>query len=202
LKVLENIALGKNEFYRDLEKGVHYCAKKYGGEDFAICFNKNEAPGYMTGPDAFVGYAVGVRHSHLDCAGYSVDQKYLGRSEDIEKEVRAMYEEGVWRVLTNSLVMCLFARGVYTPQKVVECLNTVGFDIDESKMNQIAHTVHGMKYLLKERLGFNFAGLSLPKKLTNVYTSRGKMSEADFKKRIELYQRLVDEDKSLASRAL
>ncbi|HBT40390.1 MAG: Aldehyde ferredoxin oxidoreductase [Thermotoga sp. 50_1627] len=202
LKVLENIALGKNEFYRDLEKGTYHCAKKYGGEDFAICFNKNEAPGYMTGPDAFVGYAVGVRHSHLDCAGYSVDQKYLGRSEDIEKEVRAMYEEAVWRVLTNSLVMCLFARGVYTPQKVVECLNAVGFDIDESKMNQIAHTVHGMKYSLKESLGFAFADLTLPKKLTSVYTSRGKMSEADFKKRIEPYQRLVEEDKSLASRAL
>jgi aldehyde:ferredoxin oxidoreductase len=202
LKVLENIARGKNEFYRDLEKGVHHCAKKYGGEDFAICFNKNEAPGYMTGPDAFVGYAVGVRHSHLDCAGYSVDQKYLGRSEDIEREVKAMYEEGVWRVLTNSLVMCLFARGVYTPQKVVECLNVVGFDIDEPKMNQIARTVHGMKYLLKERLGFKFTNLSLPKKLTNVYTSRGKMNESDFEKRVELYFKFVEEDKRLAARAL
>lgn len=202
LKVLENIARGKNEFYRDLEKGVYHCAKKYGGEDFAICFNKNEAPGYMTGPDAFVGYAVGVRHSHLDCAGYSVDQKYLGRSEDVEKEVRAMYEEAVWRVLTNSLVMCLFARGVYTPEVVKECLNVVGYDVDTSKMNQIARTIHGMKYLLKEKLGFKFSDLNLPKKLTNVYTSRGKMSEQDFKKRVELYSNLVEEDKALASRLL
>jgi len=42
LKVLENIARGKNEFYRDLEKGVHHCAKKYGGEDFAIALTRTK----------------------------------------------------------------------------------------------------------------------------------------------------------------
>lgn len=81
-------------------------------------------------------------------------------------------------------------------------MNVVGFDIDEPKMNQIARTVHGMKYLLKERLGFKFTNLSLPKKLTNVYTSRGKMNESDFEKRVELYFKFVEEDKRLASRAL
>ncbi|MCS7175642.1 aldehyde ferredoxin oxidoreductase N-terminal domain-containing protein [Pseudothermotoga sp.] len=202
LKVLENIAIERNEFYKDLEKGVAYCAKKYGGEEFAICFNKNEAPGYMTGPDAFVGYAVGVRHSHLDCAGYSFDQKYLGRAEDVEKEVKAMYEEAVWRMITNSLVMCLFARGVYTPKTVLECLNVVGYNLDEQSLDRVAHTIHGMKYIIKEKLGFDFAKLNLPKKLLTVYTSRGKMNEDSFKKRVEFYSKLVEEDKELALRAV
>ncbi|AEH51099.1 aldehyde ferredoxin oxidoreductase N-terminal domain-containing protein [Pseudothermotoga thermarum] len=202
MKTLSFIAEGKNEFYRDLEKGVYYCAEKYGGKEFAMHFNKNEAPGYMTGPDAFVGYAVGVRHSHLDCAGYSIDQKYLGRQADIEKEVKAMHDEATWRVVTNSLVTCLFARGTYTKEIVVECLKYLGYDFDEEKLLELGKIIHGMKFLVKHKLGFSFDKLQLPKKLTKVYTSRGMIKEEDFIKRVELYKKLVEEDMEKAKEFL
>ncbi len=185
-----------------MKKGVAYCSEKYGGKEFAIHFNKNEAPGYMTGPDAFVGYAVGVRHSHLDCAGYSIDQKYLGKGSEIEKEVRAMHSEATWRVITNSLVTCLFARGAYTPEFVTSGLRFLGYDIDQEKLLHIGRVIHGMKFILKERLGFSFDKLELPKKLTTVYTSRGMLTEEDFTHRVQLYKSLVAEDVKLAEEYL
>jgi len=202
MKVLENISAGRNEFYRDLEKGVHYCSKKYGGEEFAIHFNKNEAPGYMTGPNAFVGYAVGVRHSHLDCAGYSIDQKFMGRQQEIEKEVKMMYEESLYRMITNSLVTCLFARGTYTLSNVERGLKILGFDVDLQRLNKISRVIHGLKYMLKEKLGFSFENLTIPVKLTKVYTGRGMISAEDFTERVKIYGRLVSQDKHLASEFL
>ncbi len=194
MKMLNFMAEGKNEFYKDLEKGVYYCAEKYGGKDFAIFFGKNEAPGYMTGPDAFVGYAVGVRHSHLDCAGYSIDQKYLGRQADVEKEVQLMHEEATWRMITNSLVTCLFARGTYTKEIVLECLKYLGYDFDQDKLLELGRIIHGMKFILKGKMGFSFEELQLPEKLTKAYTSRGMITTEDFNKRVLLYKKLVEED--------
>lgn len=201
-KVLENIASGKNEFYQDLEKGVYYCAEKYGAQDLAMHFNRNEAPGYMTGPDAFVGYAVGVRHSHLDCAGYSIDQKFLGRQQDLEKEVKMMYEESLWRMITNSLVTCLFARGTYTPNTVEKGLRLLGYNIDLQWLTKTSRVIHGMKYLLKEKLGFDFEKLELPPKLTKIYTGRGMISTDDFKERVKTYEKLILQDKYLAKESL
>ncbi|MFN4190158.1 MAG: aldehyde ferredoxin oxidoreductase N-terminal domain-containing protein [Pseudothermotoga sp.] len=198
LKVLEKIASGENEFYKDLEKGVYQCAQKYGAQDLAMHFNKNEAPGYMTGPDAFVGYAVGVRHSHLDCAGYSIDQKFLGRQQDIEKEVKMMYEESLWRMVTNSLVTCLFARGSYTPNVVEKGLRLLGYDVDLQWLTKTSRIIHGMKYLLKEKLGFDFEKLELPSKLAKIYTGRGMITTDDFKERVKAYAKLVSQDKYLA----
>lgn len=198
LKVLEKIASRENEFYMDLEKGVYHCAQKYGAQDLAMHFNKNEAPGYMTGPDGFVGYAVGVRHSHLDCAGYSIDQKFLGRQQDIEKEVKMMYEESLWRMVTNSLVTCLFARGSYTPNVVEKGLRLLGYDVDLQWLTKTSRIIHGMKYLLKEKLGFDFEKLELPSKLMKIYTGRGMITTDDFKQRVKAYAKLVSQDKYLA----
>ena len=46
-KVIDYIVQGTTEFFQDLQKGAEYCAHKYGGEDFAICFGGLESPGYI-----------------------------------------------------------------------------------------------------------------------------------------------------------
>jgi aldehyde:ferredoxin oxidoreductase len=38
-------------------------------------------PGYHTGPACHLGYLAGARHSHLDSAGYSLDQKAAAKGE-------------------------------------------------------------------------------------------------------------------------
>jgi aldehyde:ferredoxin oxidoreductase len=77
IKAVEYLVKQPNEFYRALACGVDCASAKYGGIDFALAFGGNEMPGYHTGPIAHVGYLTGARHSHLDGAGYSIDQAAL-----------------------------------------------------------------------------------------------------------------------------
>lgn len=202
LKVLGNIGKGATEFYRDLERGLGFCVQKYGGEEFAITFGGVESPGYMTGPAAFVGFAVGVRHSHLDCAGYSVDQEFFGKASDPYVEVEKLYKESLWRMVTNSLVTCLFARGGYTMPLVLRGLRALGVEETEESLMRKARIIHGMKYLLKEKLGFSFDSLKLPEKLTRVYTGRGLVSHKDFDDRVKLYKDKIKEDMAFAQEEL
>ncbi len=198
LKVLNRIAQGANEFFQSLEKGASYCAKKYGGKDFAIAFNANEAPGYSTGPFAFLGYATGVRHSHLDNAGYSIDQKVLTTSISFEDAIKEMYDEGVWRMVMNSLVACLFARKVYDVKTICEALESVGIEWSAEQIGEFSHRLHGLKYLFKEKCGFTFDKLALPEKLTRVYMSNGKVDQEMFKRGLEIYRKFVESDMEMA----
>lgn len=194
-KVLRRIRAGHNEFYRDLEKGADFCAGKYGGKSCAITFGKNEAPGYMTGLYAFLGYATGVRHSHLDSAGYSVDQKNLTEKKSDEELVKSLHQEAIWRMALNSLVICLFARNIYTREVVLEGLDALAIPgWDETRLMTTARRIHALKAIYKERCGFRFDELTLPAKLTGVFTSAGQVSAERFARQVAAYQELTAQD--------
>ncbi|MFQ6091712.1 MAG: aldehyde ferredoxin oxidoreductase C-terminal domain-containing protein [bacterium] len=80
--VLRPIIEQTNDFFKALARGVERAASIYGGADFALAFGGHEMAGYHPGPGAYLTYLTGARHSHLDSAGYSVDQKIL-----VEKEM-------------------------------------------------------------------------------------------------------------------
>lgn len=194
-RIMQRIASRHNEFYCALEKGAIYCCEKYGGKDFAICFGKLEAPGYMTGLHAYLGYATGVRHSHLDSAGYSIDQKKINSDKSEEEWTKDMYKESVWRMALNSLVICLFARNIYTPEVVSEGLQILGmpqFDIDH--LNHTARLIHVMKLRLKKSFGFSFDDLYLPERLEKAITSCGQVKCADFNQQLKVYKSLAEAD--------
>jgi aldehyde:ferredoxin oxidoreductase len=109
--------------------GVKYASDKYGGADYALSFGGNEMPGYHTGPVAHLGFLTGARHSHLDSAGYSLDQKVLkeNRKLSVEEAVDYLLEEEAWRQILSSLVVCFFARGIYNPTLTENALKTVGY---------------------------------------------------------------------------
>ncbi|MFO7881520.1 MAG: aldehyde ferredoxin oxidoreductase N-terminal domain-containing protein [Kosmotogaceae bacterium] len=195
LKILKKIAEGKNRFFRDLEKGAYYCSKIYGNNESSIVFGKNEAPGYVTGMNAFLGFATGVRHSHLDSAGYSVDQAMLKKSTSREQQIESLYNEALWRMIFNSLVGCLFARKIYTKEVILGALETIGIEgWTEKKFNELSHKIHGLKYKFKMDNGFSFEELELPKKLLDVYTSNGKLNEEDFYNGVNQYLNYVKSD--------
>jgi len=52
------------------------------GADFA-CVPGQEMAGYATGELFFASQALGLRHSHLDSAGYSYDQTH--KDKDVKK---------------------------------------------------------------------------------------------------------------------
>ncbi len=201
LRVLSHISKGANEFYKDLEKGSYFCSKKYGGEDFAIVFNKNEAPGYLTGIMTFLGYATDTRHSHLGNAGYSIDQKLKNKETAIEERIKELYNESIWRIIFTSICGCLFARGVYHKESIIpNILSAIGFDgYDDDKLWQIARKVHALKWKFKLDNDFDFKKLKLPKKLLSVITSNGIISQKEFEKGIEIFKNYVDKDLQLLS---
>jgi len=194
-RILRRVIEGDMEFYRDVEKGTAFLAEKYGGESFAITFGRNEAPGYMTGLHGFLGFSTGVRHSHLDAAGYSLDQK----KSEIEKPAREwtedLFREGRWRTVLNSLVICLFARNVFTMPTILEGLAALGMTTwDEEKLQELARKIHVMKYELKNTLGFSFDRERLPEKLTSVFTATGLLDEAEYRQQMRIFEDLLAKD--------
>ncbi len=199
LRILDKISEGVNEFYKDLEKGTAFCAKKYGGEDFAIVFNKNEAPGYLTGIMAFIGYATDTRHSHLGNGGYAMDQKPNIKELSTEDKVKALYEEGIWRILSTSLSACLFSRHIYNkPEIIPDMLKSLDIcDLSDEELLKKARIIHGMKYKFKFECGFKLENIKLPEKLLHVMTATGKLKQEEFEKSLELFSQYVKDDVKL-----
>ncbi len=155
-----------NEFYALLGRGVAAASERYGGREFALAFGGNEMPGYHTGPASHLGYLFGARHSHLDNAGYSVDQKNLGKGPmPPEKLASALVEEEEWRQVVSSLVLCFFARKLYTEDIVARALRCCGFDLGPDRLKELGREILRDKYAFKVREGFDPRAESLPERI-------------------------------------
>jgi len=189
LQAIRMIVEQPNDFYLALGKGVEYASTKYGGGDFALAFGGNEMPGYHTGPAAYLGFLAGARHSHLDNAGYSIDQKASLTKEplEIEKQVDLLLAEERWRQILSSLVVCFFARNNYTPEFVIKALSTVGYEFDKKKLMNTGHEILKMKNEFKIREGFNPDSLRIPKRILETPTSLGTLQENTLREGVELY---------------
>jgi len=189
LKMIELVVEQPNEFYKQLAKGVERAAKKYGGQEFALAMGGNEMPGYHTGPAAYVGFYTGARHSHLDSAGYSVDQKAVGKSEELtpEKIADKLFKEESWRQILSSLVVCFFARGVYTPETVAKTLKTVELDFSEEQLIEKGEKILREKYRFKLREGFNFEDLRIPQRILETESPHKIIKKETIEEAIKLY---------------
>jgi len=152
-----------NEFYTALAGGVEQASARYGGREFAMALGGNEVAGYHTGPASIVGQLVGVRHSHLDNAGYSIDQKAAKKQLDPEQMVGEIIKEDDFRGLFNCLVGCLFARGVYTEENIVEALGAVGIEKTKDDLSDLGRRIFEEKYKFKRREGFDLAARVCPR---------------------------------------
>lgn len=136
MKAVKLIVRQLNDFYSALALGVKHASSIYGGTEFALSLNSNEMPGYHTGPGAHIGVLVGARHSHLDNAGYSIDQKLLpNKSVSPDDLAVALLTEERWRQTLSSLVVCFFARGVYQQDVILKALSMAGFSFTQENLN-------------------------------------------------------------------
>jgi aldehyde:ferredoxin oxidoreductase len=175
LKFVKNLVSRSNRFYDSLANGVDFASTKYGGEDFAMSFGGLEMPGYHTGPAGYIGYLIGARHSHLDNAGYSVDQKFKElKPEDL---VQKLIVEEEWRQILSSLVVCFFSRGLYTPELVSYCLATSGFNLDKEAQLELGKEILQEKFKYKFREGFSFDKLRIPKRIYKLDAFAGKVKK-------------------------
>ncbi len=140
----------------------------YGGQDYALAFGGNEMPEYHTGIACYVNNLTGARHSHLDSAGYDLDQKLTGQEFSVEEVVEKLLKEEEWRQILSSLVVCFFARKVYTPEVITKALDALGIgNWTEEKLEDLGRVIHRAKMDFKFREGFNLSKLRIPKRISN-----------------------------------
>jgi len=181
-----------NEFYQSLAKGVEYASSVYGGQDYALAFGGNEMPEYHTGLACYLNNLTGARHSHLDSAGYDLDQKLIGTDFSIEEVASALLKEEEWRQIPSSLVVCFFARKVFTPETVLKALGAIGLEgWTEEKLNDIGMEIHRAKMDFKFREGYDLTKLRIPKRIFEVPTPNGLLKEEDLRRAIEVYGKMI-----------
>ena len=192
IEAVKSIVDKSDGFYKALARGVEYAASQYGGKDFALSFMGNEMPGYHTGPRAHVGVFIGARHSHLDNAGYSIDQKVLvNRTLTPDELVENLLKEEYWRQILSSLAICFFARGVYTTDIVIKTLQTVGYDFTENDLHKIGVDIHREKYKFKIREGFNFDDFHIPNRIFGTPTPISEFDRDFALKAVEIIKKKI-----------
>lgn len=186
LTIMKYIVDRPNQFYRDLGMGLSYVSEKYGGKDFAMVLGGHEMTGYHTGYGAMMGQAVGTRHSHLDNAGYALDQ---GMKEFNKEElVKKLIAEEIDRNMLTSLHICLFARKIYGDKDLVsEALSSIGIDKTPDELTAIGEKIWRLKNRLKRDMGFDFSQLTFPKRFFETTSMTGKLDKKTAHDILNLY---------------
>lgn len=178
-QALGEIVIQRNDFYRALARGVQYASSKYGGADFALTFGGNEMPGYHTGPASYAGFLLGSRHSHLDSAGYSIDQKCLAEKRMLAPAdiAEALIAEESWRQVLSSAAVCYFARGVYNEERIAKAFSIAGRQVSLDTLRRIGEQTLGRKYAFKLREGFSHRNLRIPQRILETPSPSGMIKE-------------------------
>ncbi|MDD5264924.1 MAG: aldehyde ferredoxin oxidoreductase family protein [Candidatus Bipolaricaulis sp.] len=180
------------DLYRALAQGVDYASSVYGGREFALAFGGNEMPGYHTGPACHLGFLTGSRHSHLDSAGYSVDQKVPPEGVGLtgDEIVAALIAEEQWRQVLSSLVVCFFARGLYTPDAVTRALAPLGIAATPADFDRIGAETLRRKWAFKRREGFDPTRLRIPERVCETETPLGRVDSDVIRRALERFAAL------------
>ena len=189
-KALRQLTFGRNELWETARRGTAALQARYGGE-FDLQLGGNEISGYHTGYGQVVGHVVGARHSHLDNAGYSVDQSKPGL--DPRELPDLLLAEEKERCVLTSLHACLFARKIFGDRELVrESLGSLGIDRTDEDLDKLGHETLKLKYQLKRAMGWSLEGVRLPKRFFETPTPAGVLDEelarsalAKYRERIE-----------------
>jgi len=192
IQAVEHIVKQRSEFYSNIACGVEYASKIYGGEDFALAFGGNEMPGYHTGPVTHIGSLTGARHSHLDAAGYSIDQKALkDKLPDPKEAAASLLKEEAWRQILSSLVVCFFARNIYDRDTIIKALEIAGHKVAPERFDRMGLEILREKNKFKFDHGFNPGEIRIPKRILELDSPHGKIQESYLREAVEEYFRLL-----------
>ncbi len=159
-----------NKFYATLAQGTLKAAQRYGGADFA-CVLGQEMAGYGTGEVFFVSQSQGFRHSHLDSGGYSYDQK--AKDKNVDAAVAHMLKDEHGRVMLTCMVACLFARGVYSEERLQTALESIGDAPLAAGLDAASENIRRKRWQLKFRCGYKPEDVKIPKRYSEITTWKG-----------------------------
>lgn len=176
-----HLGRGSNEFYRLLGQGTLKAVALYGGAEFA-CVLGQEMAGYATGELFFAAQALGFRHSHLDTGAYSRDQKQA--EQDLEGGVAFLLADEPERAFLTSMTACLFARSVYTEERLAECLDAAGYRQLAGKIAETGEHIRRLRWQVRIASGFSPDDIVIPKRFYQVSTWKGPV-DRDYLDRVK-----------------
>lgn len=190
-KALQQIVAGKTEVWRTARQGTAALAARYGGE-FDLQLAGNEISGYHTGYGTLLGHAAGARHSHLDNAGYALDQQRVGA--DPAELVDPLLAEEQERCMLTSLHVCLFARKIYGNRALVrEALGSLGIECSDADLDALGRATLRLKHRLKKEMGFSLDNLRLPGRFFETPAPAGRLDRATLERALRIYRDRIEE---------
>jgi aldehyde:ferredoxin oxidoreductase len=99
----------------------------------------------------------------------------------------SLLEEERWRQVLTSLVICLFARNIYTPEMTQKALASTGFNLSLEELSAIgADTLH-RKYDFKMKEGFDLSQIRIPRRIYETTSPLGNIDETFMREAIKEY---------------
>lgn len=186
LSIIKKIVQQPNDLYKTLALGTYVSARKYGGEEYALTLAKNEIAGYHTGYANILGQSLGARHSHLDNAGYSIDQKL--KNKPLAEKMEGLIKEEKWRNVLNCLTICLFAREIYQMDTVIAALNSIGISTTAEELEKLGNDIYQIKNSTRQKLGYNIENLEFPDRFFTTPSLSGLLNKEELLAMLEEYK--------------
>jgi aldehyde:ferredoxin oxidoreductase len=180
------ILRGDTELGHWLGQGEVAAARHYGGQDYVAAVGGQGIAGYWTGYAHVLGHLLGARHSHLDNAGYAIDQKLEPYTD--EAIINAIIADEAERIVQTSTAICLFARGVYDLETIARALNSVGIDRDAASLRTMGQRIYWERVRLRERLGFQASVKDIPERFFETPTLRGQLEAQRTARMLQVYR--------------
>ena len=169
-----------------LGQGEVAAAQHFGGTEYVAAVGGQGIAGYWTGYAHVLGHLLGARHSHLDNAGYGIDQKLDPYTD--EAIIERIIADEAERIVQTSTAICLFARGVYDLETISQALASVGIKRSADELKAMGERVYWERIKLRERLGFQARLEDIPKRFYETPTPRGQLEPERVARLLELYQ--------------
>jgi aldehyde:ferredoxin oxidoreductase len=185
-RAIDAIVAGEGEVGEWLGRGEVPAARHFGGQGYVAAVGGQGIAGYWTGYAHVLGHLLGARHSHLDNAGYAIDQKLEPYTD--EAIVERIIADEAERIVQTSIAICLFARGVYDLATISRALGSVGIEREADDLRAMGERVYWERVKLRERLGFQVRPQDVPQRFYETPTPRGQLEPERMAQLLETYQ--------------
>lgn len=185
-RAIASIARRDSELGHWLGEGEVAAARHYGGLDFVAAVGGQGIAGYWTGYGHVVGHLLGARHSHLDNAGYALDQKLEPYTD--EALIERLVADEAERITQTCVAICLFARGVYDLETISQALASVGIRRSPDELLAMGRRIYDERVRLRERLGFRVSACDVPRRFFETPTPRGQLQPERVANLLALYE--------------
>jgi aldehyde:ferredoxin oxidoreductase len=169
-----------------LGQGEVAAARHFGAPEYVAAIGGQGIAGYWTGYAHVLGHLLGARHSHLDNAGYAIDQKLEPYTPQAIID-RIIADESE-RIVQTSTAICLFARGVYDLKTISQALGSVGIQQSPDELRAMGERLYWERVTLRERLGFEARLEDIPQRFFQTPTPRGQLEPEKVAHMLEIYQ--------------